>query len=111
MPWAQTPADAGALQAIRTRILIVPAHAEPLFLLLLKLEYYRMQVAELVPQLAQIVLEREEAGPPPPPAPVKVEKKEQQPPTRPEEARPSEARDGEGAGARGPLIRSRTRRL
>ncbi len=78
LPWADSPADVARFRRIRNRILIISALLSLLFLLLPKPEQDRTQVAELPPQLAQIVLERETPAPPPPPAPVNVEKKEEQ---------------------------------
>jgi protein TonB len=93
LPWADAPADVARFRRIRNRILIVSALLSLLFLLLPKPKQDRTQVAELPPQLAQIVLERETpAPPPPPPAPVKVEKKEEQPananPKKPDDPKP-----------------------
>jgi TonB family protein len=92
LPWADAPADLARYRRIRNRVLIVAALLCLLFLLLPKPEHDRTQVAELPPQLAKIVLERETPAPPPPPAPVKVEKKEEQPananPKKPDDPKP-----------------------
>ena len=91
LPWADTPADVARFRRIRNRVLIVAALLCLLFLLMPKPQHDRTQVAELPPQLAKIILERE-ATPPPPPPPAKVEKKEEQPananPTKPEDPKP-----------------------
>ena len=89
LPWADAPADVARFRRIRNRILIVSALLSLLFLLLPKPKQDRTQVAELPPQLAQIVLERERPAPPPPPAPVKVEKKEEQPAATPTRRSPT----------------------
>jgi TonB family protein len=78
LPWADALADEARFKRIRNRVLIVCALLSLLFLLLPKPTEDRTQVAELPPQLAKIVLEREKPAPPPPPAPVKVEKKDEQ---------------------------------
>ena len=91
LPWADTPADVARFRRIRNRVLIVAALLCLLFLLMPKPQHDRTQVAELPPQLAKIVLEREVVPPPPPPA-AKVEKKEEQPananPKKPEDPKP-----------------------
>lgn len=93
LPWATALADDARFRRIRNRVLIASTLLCLLFLLLPKPEHDRTQVAELPPQLAKIVLEREVAPPPPPPAPVKVEKKaEEQPaaahPKKPDDPKP-----------------------
>jgi TonB family protein len=92
LPWALAPGDEARYKRIRNRVLITAALLCLLFLLMPKPQHDRTQVAELPPQLAKIVLERETAPPPPPPAPVKVEKKEEQPananPKKPEDTKP-----------------------
>ena len=93
LPWATALADEARFKRIRNRVLIVATLLCLLFLLMPKPKEDRTQVAELAPQLAKIVLERETAPPPPPPTPVKVEKKaEEQPananPKKPEDAKP-----------------------
>ncbi|MBE7417149.1 MAG: TonB family protein [Ideonella sp.] len=70
LPWADSPADLARYRRIRNRVLIVSALLCLLFLLMPKPEHDRTQVAELPPQLAQIVLERDTPRPPPPPAKV-----------------------------------------
>jgi TonB family protein len=72
LPWATALADEARFKRIRNRVLIVATLLCLLFLLMPRPTEDRTQVAELPPQLAKIVLERE--TPPPPPA-VKVEKK------------------------------------
>ncbi|HEU5297084.1 MAG TPA: AgmX/PglI C-terminal domain-containing protein [Burkholderiaceae bacterium] len=93
LPWATAIADEARFKRIRNRVLILCALMCLLFLALPKPKEDRTQVAELPPQLARIVLEREQPAPPPPPAPVKVEKKaEEQPaaanPKKPEDPKP-----------------------
>jgi TonB family protein len=94
LPWADSPADVARYRRIRNRVLTISALLCLLFLLMPKPQHDRTQVAELPPQLAKIVLEREQpAPPPPPPAPVKVEKKaEEQPaaahPKKPDDPKP-----------------------
>jgi TonB family protein len=92
LPWATALADEARYKRIRNRVLIISALLCLLFLLMPKPQHDRAQVAELPPQLARIVLERETAPPPPPPAPVKVEKKEElvanANPKKPEEPKP-----------------------
>ncbi|HEX6721041.1 MAG TPA: AgmX/PglI C-terminal domain-containing protein [Burkholderiaceae bacterium] len=92
LPWADAPQDVARFRRIRNRILIISALLSLLFLLLPKPEHDRTQVAELPPQLAKIVLERETPAPPPPPPPVKAEKKEEQVananPKKPEDPKP-----------------------
>ncbi len=92
LPWADAPADVARFRRIRNRILIISALLSLLFLLLPKPKQDRTQVAELPPQLAQIVLERETPAPPPPAAPVTVKKQEEQPananPKRPDDPKP-----------------------
>jgi len=92
LPWATALADEARYKRIRNRVLITSALLCLLFLLMPKPEHDRTQVAELPPQLAKIVLERETAPPPPPPAPVKIEKKEEQPananPKKPDDPKP-----------------------
>ena len=93
LPWATALADEARFKRIRNRVLIIATLLCLLFLLMPKPKEDRTQVAELPPQLAKIVLERETAPPPPPPAPVKVEKKaEEQPananPKKPEDPKP-----------------------
>jgi periplasmic protein TonB len=92
LPWADAPADVARFRRIRNRILIISALLSLLFLLLPKPKQDRTQVAELPPQLAQIVLERETPAPPPPPAPVAVKKQEEQPananPKKPDDPKP-----------------------
>jgi outer membrane biosynthesis protein TonB len=78
LPWSDAPADVARFRRIRNRILIISALLSLLFLVLPKPTHDRTQAAELPPQLAKIVLERETPAPPPPPAPVKVEKKDEQ---------------------------------
>ncbi|HEX6018357.1 MAG TPA: AgmX/PglI C-terminal domain-containing protein [Burkholderiaceae bacterium] len=78
LPWAESLADNARFKRIRNRVLIASALLCLLFLLLPKPQEDRTQVAELPPQLAKIVLERERPAPPPPPAPVKAEKKDEQ---------------------------------
>jgi TonB family protein len=73
LPWATALADDARFKRIRNRVLIVATLLCLLFLLMPKPEHDRTLVAELPPQLAKIVLERE--TPPPPPPPAKVEKK------------------------------------
>jgi TonB family protein len=92
LPWALSPADEARFKRIRDRVLIVSALLCLLFLLLPRPKEDRTQVAELPPQLAKIVLERETAPPPPPP-PAKIEKKaEEQPanahPKKPDDPKP-----------------------
>jgi TonB family protein len=91
LPWATAIADEARFKRIRNRVLIIAALLCLLFLLMPRPKEDRTQVAELPPQLAKIVLERETAPPPPPPA--KVEKKaEEQPananPKKPEDPKP-----------------------
>jgi TonB family protein len=92
LPWAESLADNARFRRIRNRVLAVCALLCLLFLLLPKPNEDRTQVAELPPQLAKIVLEREQPAPPPPPP--KVEKKaEEQPaaaahPKKPEDTKP-----------------------
>ncbi len=74
LPWALSPEDEARFKRIRNIVLIVSALLCLLFLLLPKPKEDRTQIAELPPQLAKIVLERETAPPPPPP-PAKIEKK------------------------------------
>ncbi|HEY2978864.1 MAG TPA: AgmX/PglI C-terminal domain-containing protein [Burkholderiaceae bacterium] len=93
LPWATALADEARFKRIRNRVLIVAALLCLLFLVMPKPKEDRTQVAELPPQLAKIVLERETAPPPPPPPPAKVEKKaEEQPananPKKPEDPKP-----------------------
>jgi TonB family protein len=93
LPWATAIADEARFKRIRNRVLIIATLLCLLFLLMPRPKEDRTQVAELPPQLAKIVLERETAPPPPPPAPVKVEKKaEEQPananPKKPEDPKP-----------------------
>ncbi|HSW26242.1 MAG TPA: AgmX/PglI C-terminal domain-containing protein [Burkholderiaceae bacterium] len=93
LPWATAIADEARFKRIRNRVLIICTLLCLLFLFLPKPKQDRTQVAELPPQLAKIVLERETpAPPPPPPAPVKVEKKEEQPaaahPKKPDDPKP-----------------------
>ena len=92
LPWADAPADVARFRRNRNRILIISALLSLLFLLLPKPKQDRTQVAELPPQLAQIVLERETPAPPPPPAPVAVKKQEEQPananPKKPDDPKP-----------------------
>ncbi len=93
LPWATAIADEARFKRIRNRVLIICTLLCLLFLFLPKPKEDRTQVAELPPQLAKIVLERETpAPPPPPPAPVKVEKKEEQPaaahPKKPDDPKP-----------------------
>lgn len=93
LPWADSPADVARYRRIRNRVLIVSALLCLLFLLMPKPEHDRTQVAELPPQLAKIVLERETPKPAPPPPAVKVEKKaEEQPaaahPKKPDDPKP-----------------------
>src|SRR5262245_11246221 len=93
LPWADSPADVARYRRIRNRVLTISLLLCLLFLLMPKPKQDRTQVAELPPQLAKIVLERETpAPPPPPPAPVKVEKKEEQPaaahPKKPDDPKP-----------------------
>ncbi len=92
LPWALSPADEARFKRIRDRVLIVSALLCLLFLLMPRPKEDRTQVAELPPQLAKIVLERETAPPPPPP-PAKIEKKaEEQPanahPKKPDDPKP-----------------------
>jgi len=92
LPWALSPDDEARFKRIRDRVLIVSALLCLLFLLLPRPKEDRTQVAELPPQLAKIVLERETAPPPPPP-PAKIEKKaEEQPanahPKKPDDPKP-----------------------
>jgi len=91
LPWADSPADVARYRRIRNRVLITAALLCLLFLLMPRPQHDRTQVAELPPQLAKIVLERETPAPPPPP-PVKVEKKEEQPaaahPKKPDDPKP-----------------------
>jgi periplasmic protein TonB len=92
LPWADAPADVARFRRIRNRILVISALLSLLFLLLPKPTQDRTLVAELPPQLAQIVLERETPAPPPPAAPVTVKKQEEQPananPKRPDDPKP-----------------------
>ncbi len=74
LPWALSPQDEARFKRIRNRVLTVSALLCLLFLWLDRPQEDRTQVAELPPQLAKIVLERE-APPPPAPPPAKVEKK------------------------------------
>lgn len=76
LPWADSPADLARYRRIRNRVLIASALLCLLFLLMPKPQEDRTQVAELPPQLAKIVLEREVA-PPPPPAKVENKAEEQ----------------------------------
>jgi len=92
LPWATAIADEARFKRLRNRVLIVCALLCLVFLALPKPKEDRTQVAELPPQLAKIVLEREQPAPPPPP-PAKVEKKaEEQPaaanPKKPEDPKP-----------------------
>jgi len=92
LPWALSPDDEARFKRIRDRVLIVSALLCLLFLLLPRPKEDRTQVAELPPQLAKIVLERETAPAPPPP-PAKIEKKaEEQPanahPKKPDDPKP-----------------------
>ncbi len=91
LPWALSPADEARFKRIRDRVLIVSTLLCLLFLLMPRPKEDRTQLAELPPQLAKIVLERETAPPPPPPA--KLEKKaEEQPanahPKKPDDPKP-----------------------
>jgi len=93
LPWATAIADEARFKRLRNRVLIVCALLCLVFLALPKPKEDRTQVAELPPQLAKIVLEREQPAPPPPPPPAKVEKKaEEQPaaanPKKPEDPKP-----------------------
>jgi periplasmic protein TonB len=74
LPWALSPEDEARFKRIRNIVLIVSAILCLLFLLLPRPKEDRTQIADLPPQLAKIVLERETAPPPPPP-PAKIEKK------------------------------------
>jgi len=92
LPWATAIADEARFKRIRNRVLIIAALLCLLFLLMPRPKEDRTQVAELPPQLAKIVLERE-VPPPPPPPPAKIEKKaEEQPananPKKPEDTKP-----------------------
>ncbi|HEY6354990.1 MAG TPA: TonB family protein [Burkholderiaceae bacterium] len=92
LPWATAIADEARFKRIRNRVLIIAALLCLLFLLMPRPKEDRTQVAELPPQLAKIVLERD-TPPPPPPPPAKVEKKtEEQPananPKKPEDPKP-----------------------
>lgn len=80
LPWAESLADNARFKRIRNRVLIASALLCLLFLLLPRPQEDRTQVAELPPQLAKIVLEREQPTQPAPPAPVKVEKKAEETP-------------------------------
>ncbi|HSB21562.1 MAG TPA: AgmX/PglI C-terminal domain-containing protein [Burkholderiaceae bacterium] len=92
LPWATSIADEARFKRIRSRVLIACVLLCLLFLFLPRPQEDRTQVAELPPQLAKIVLEREQPAPPPPPP--KVEKKaEEQPPAaahpkKPEDSKP-----------------------
>src|SRR5512145_787010 len=77
LPWADSLVDEARFKRIRNRVLIVSALLSLLFLLLPKPQEDRTRVAELPPQLAKIVLERETPAPPPP-APAKIDKKDEQ---------------------------------
>lgn len=92
LPWALSPQDEARFKRIRNRVLVVSALLCILFLWLDRPQEDRTQVAELPPQLAKIMLERE-APPPPAPPPAKVEKKaEEQPanahPKKPDDPKP-----------------------
>ncbi|MFI4932346.1 MAG: energy transducer TonB, partial [Burkholderiales bacterium] len=92
LPWATALADEARFKRIRNRVLIIATLLCLLFLLMPRPTEDRTQVAELPPQLAKIVLERD-TPPPPPPPPAKVEKKaEEQPananPKKPEDPKP-----------------------
>ena len=93
LPWATSLADEARFKRIRNRVLIIATLLCLLFLLMPKPKEDRTQLAELPPQLAKIVLERETAPPPPPPPAAKVEKKaEEQPananPKKPDDPKP-----------------------
>jgi TonB family protein len=92
LPWATALADEARFKRIRNRVLIVATLLCLLFLLMPKPKEDRTQVAELPPQLAKIVLERETPAPPPP-LPVKVDKKAEEQvananPKKPEDPKP-----------------------
>jgi TonB family protein len=93
LPWADAPADQARFRRIRNRVLIIAVLLCVLFLVLDAPKHDRTQVAELPPQLAKIVLERETAPPPAPPPVAKVEKKADEPvananPKKPEDPKP-----------------------
>ena len=67
LPWATAIADEARFKRIRNRVLIIAALLCLLFLLMPRPKEDRTQVAELPPQLAKIVLERDTPPPPPPP--------------------------------------------
>ena len=85
LPWALSPEDEVRFKRIRNSALLCL-----LFLLLPAPKEDRTQVAELPPQLAKIVLERETAPPPPPPPAPKVEKKDEQPPANANPKKPDD---------------------
>jgi TonB family protein len=90
LPWATALADEARFKRIRNRVLIVATLLCLLFLLMPKPKQDRTQVAELPPQLAKIVLERETAPPPPPPPPAKVEKKAEETPANANPKKPDD---------------------
>ena len=92
LPWALSPEDEARFKRIRNIVLVVSVLLCLLFLLLPRPKEDRTQIAELPPQLAKIVLERETAPPPPPP-PAKIEKKAEEQvanahPKKPEDPKP-----------------------
>jgi TonB family protein len=98
LPWALSPEDEARFKRIRNRVLIASALLCLLFLWLDKPMVDRTQVAELPPQLAKVLLERETAPPPPPQQPAKVEKKEELPvananPKNPDDPKPETVKD------------------
>ncbi|MFO1217984.1 MAG: AgmX/PglI C-terminal domain-containing protein [Burkholderiaceae bacterium] len=97
LPWSLSPEDEARFKRIRNIVLIVSALLCLLFLLLPKPKIDRTAVAELPPQLARVLLERE-AAPPPPPQPAKVEKKDEQPvananPKKPDDPKPETVKE------------------